>query len=107
MSSSSGSSSSSNPLDVFRTDLVYAVQKNRRTLEKRRNRRFGCLHWGTYKILRVNKTLRVDHETGEWFKLGYLAPQTYNRVINNIPSSLRRLPSFQTIRFVTLISFTV
>merc|ERR1712098_44824 len=53
----------------------------RRTLEKRRTRRFGSKIWGTLKGPQINKRIRVDHKTGEYFELGKLAPQTYSKVM--------------------------
>jgi len=50
-------------------------------VEKRAKRRFGCKEWGTWRIPVVNKRIRVDHETGEHYELGKLAPGKYQKVM--------------------------
>ena len=44
-------------------------------------RKIGAPNWGSYKGPRINKRIRVDHKTGEYFELGKLAPQTYSKVM--------------------------
>jgi len=61
--------------------ILWNTPTHRRTLEKRRTRRFGSKIWGTLKGPQINKRIRVDHKTGEYFELGKLAPQTYSKVM--------------------------
>ena len=50
-------------------------------MEKRTTGKFGAKNWGIYKGPQINKRIRVDHKTGEYFELGKLAPQTYSKVM--------------------------
>ena len=65
----------------LKDSIFWTTPRNRRTLEKRRTRRFGCQTWGVHFGPRINKRIRVDHKTGEYFELGKLAPQTYQKVM--------------------------
>merc|ERR1719282_1228967 len=47
----------------------------------RASRRRGMLEMGTNKCHLINKRIRVDHETGEFFEMGKLAPQKYKKVM--------------------------
>ena len=71
----------SDPLASGFSGLLWTTQKKRRSVEARHMKKFGMLHWGTYKLPRLNKRLRVDHRTGEDFELGKLAPRTYAAVM--------------------------
>ena len=66
----------------LKDSIFWTTPRNRRTLEKRRTRRFGCPTWGVYFGPRLNKRIRVDNKTGEYFELGKLAPQTYTKVMD-------------------------
>ena len=66
----------------LKDSIFWTTPRNRRTLEKRRTRRFGCPTWGVYFGPRINQRIRVDHKTGEYFELGKLAPQTYKKVMD-------------------------
>ena len=66
----------------LKDSIFWTTPRNRRTLEKRWKRRFGCPTWGVYFGPRINKRIRVDHKTGEYFELGKLAPQTYKKVMD-------------------------
>ena len=39
------------------------------------------LTWGSMKLIRDNKKIRMDNRTGEFFELGRLAPDTYKKVM--------------------------
>ena len=39
------------------------------------------LKWGSMKLIRDNKKIRMDNRTGEFFELGRLAPDTYKKVM--------------------------
>ncbi len=71
--------------------ILWNVQKHRRSLEKRDIRKFGYLHWGTYKQLRANRRLRHDHKTGEVFELGRLPPNRYRAVMEETREIQRRM----------------
>lgn len=43
-------------------------------------RKFGIKEWGTFKYPVMNRKLRVDHKTGEVFRLGVVAPMFYEQV---------------------------
>jgi len=60
---------------------LFNCPTHRRTVEKRAKRRFGVKEWGTWRIPVVNKKIRVDHETGEYYELGKLAPGKYKKVM--------------------------
>ena len=66
----------------LKDSIFWTTPRNRRTLEKRRTRRFGCPTWGVYFGPRLNKRIRADNKTGEYFELGKLAPQTYTKVMD-------------------------
>ena len=51
----------------------------------------GALEWGSHKGPRINKRIRVDHKTGEYFELGKLAPQTYSRVMEETRKIQKRM----------------
>ena len=51
-------------------------------MEKRWTRRFGCKVWGVHFGPQLNKRIRVDHKTGEYFEIGKLAPTTYKKVMS-------------------------
>ena len=44
-------------------------------------RRFGAPTWGVHFGPTLNKRIRVDQKTGEYFEIGKLAPQTYKKVM--------------------------
>ncbi len=60
---------------------MWNTPKHRRSLEKRDIRKFGQLHWGTYKQLRLNRRLGHDHKTGEVFELGKIPLRKYLAVM--------------------------
>ena len=63
----------------------------RRTVEKRRTRRFGAPNWGVHFGPQINKRIRVDNKTGEYFELGKLAPQTYSKVMDETRKIQKRM----------------
>ena len=65
----------------LKDSILWTTPRNRRTLEKRWTRRHGCWQWGIYHGPRLNKRIRVDHKTGEYFEIGKLAPVTYEKVM--------------------------
>ena len=44
-------------------------------------RRFGAKNWGVHFGPTLNKRIRVDQKTGEYFEIGKLAPETYKKVM--------------------------
>ena len=75
----------------LKDSIFWTTPRNRRTLEKRRTRRFGCPTWGVYFGPRINNRIRVDHKTGEYFELGKLAPQTYKKVMDETRRIQRKM----------------
>jgi len=68
--------------DVWLNDnILWTTPRGRRSVEKRMKRRFGAPNWGIYFGPRINKKIRVDHKTGEYFEIGKLAPKTYAKVM--------------------------
>merc|ERR1712106_521728 len=56
------------------------------------SRRRGIKEFGNYKCQKMNKRIRVDHETGEYFEIGKLAPHKYKKVMEetrNIQMKMR------------------
>ena len=49
------------------------------------------MEWGTWKLPRLDRTIRVDHQTGEYFQLGKLAPKTYKRVMDETKIIQKRM----------------
>ncbi|TRY61641.1 hypothetical protein TCAL_06670 [Tigriopus californicus] len=70
------------PSDPLKDDfgLLLAVPKQRRNWRNRMCRKFGAIQWGTYKYPLMNRNMRVDHKTGEFFRLGVVAPKFYEQV---------------------------
>ena len=54
-------------------------------------RRHGAPNWGVHFGPRLNKRIRVDHSTGEYFELGKLAPQTYKKVMEETRRIQRKM----------------
>ena len=54
-------------------------------------RRMGCPTWGVYFGPRLNKKIRVDHKTGEYFEIGKLAPITYKKVMEETKRIQQRM----------------
>jgi len=61
--------------------IMWNTPTFRRTFEKRKTRRFGAPNWGVHFGPTLNRRIRVDNKTGEYFEIGKLAPQTYKRVM--------------------------
>lgn len=68
-------------MDVLRDGFVWNTPKCRKSIEKRHLERFGGARWGTQKILKPNRRIRIDYKTGEHFELGKLAPKTYEKIL--------------------------
>jgi len=66
---------------LLQRGFLWVTPRRRRTVEARLNRRFGVKEWGTSKMIEMNKKIRVDNNTGEYFELGKLAPLTYNKIM--------------------------
>eukprot|EP00095_Tigriopus_kingsejongensis_P011790 maker-scaffold119_size336447-snap-gene-2.35 protein:Tk11790 transcript:maker-scaffold119_size336447-snap-gene-2.35-mRNA-1 annotation:"39s ribosomal protein mitochondrial precursor" len=60
--------------------ILNAVPKNRRNWTRRMCRKFGAKGWGQYKYPVMNRKLRLDHKTGEYFRLGLLPMGTYQKI---------------------------
>ena len=54
-----------------------AAPKQRKSMDRRKSVPFQGSTWGTQKIMKPNRRIRVDNETGEFFELGKLAPKAY------------------------------
>ena len=69
-------------MDILRNGIVWNTPKSRKTLERRKREQYGAANWGHRgHFLRVNKRIRVDYKSGEFFELGKLAPKTYQKVL--------------------------
>jgi len=71
--------------------ILWNTPRRRRSLEVRQKRRFGNKEWGTYKLPVLNKKIRVDHKTGEYFELGKLAPTTYEKIMQETKLIQKRM----------------
>ena len=58
--------------------ILWAVPKKRVPVEKRIRRKFRHPQNAIYKL---NRFIRTDHKTGEWFELGKLPLKTYETVM--------------------------
>jgi len=61
--------------------ILWNTPKKRRSLEVRKRKSFGMLEWGSYKKLRPNRRLRVDHQTGHYFELGKLEVKSFLEIM--------------------------
>jgi large subunit ribosomal protein L32 len=61
--------------------FLWVTPKRRRNVETRASRRFGAKEWGSSKMIELNKRIRVDNNTGEYFELGKLAPLSYKKIM--------------------------
>ena len=75
----------------MKDSIFWTTPRNRRTLEKRWKRRFGAPNWGVHFGPRINKKIRVDHKTGEYFEIGKLAPVTYKKVMDETRKIQQRM----------------
>eukprot|EP00092_Neocalanus_flemingeri_P025841 GFUD01028008.1.p1 GENE.GFUD01028008.1~~GFUD01028008.1.p1 ORF type:complete len:203 (+),score=72.45 GFUD01028008.1:63-611(+) len=71
--------------------ILWNTPTHRRTVEKRTTRKFGAKNWGVVKGPQINKRIRVDNKTGEYFELGKLAPQTYKKVMEETRRIQKRM----------------
>ena len=64
--------------------ILWNTPKKRKTVEKRHKRKFGRLIFGRsegQQIPQRKHTIRVDHDTGEYFELNKVPKGTYERVM--------------------------
>jgi hypothetical protein len=60
--------------------FVWNTPKKRRSLEVRKRKSFGLLEWGTYKKLRLNKRILVDHKSGRYYEMGKMELESFKQV---------------------------
>jgi len=68
-------------VDPLAPGFLWVTPRRRRRVEARNCRKFGNKEWGTYKLPVINRRIRVDNITGEYFELGKLAPKAYKRIM--------------------------
>lgn len=66
--------------DILNEGFLWAVPRNRRTIEKRLKRQYGNPYY-TSKILVPKKTLHVCNVCGDDHEIGVLCPTCYKKVI--------------------------
>lgn len=66
--------------DIFNNGFLWAVPRNRRTIEKRLTRKFGHPYY-VDKLLHPRNTLRVCNVCGDDHEVGVLCPTCYKKVI--------------------------
>ena len=82
--------------DQFSDSILWNTPKRRKTIERRTFAKYGSLEWGTVKYQRVNKKIRVDNNTAEFFELGKLAPKTYEKIMEETKAIQEKMKdSFQ------------
>lgn len=57
----------------------------------RSKRKMGSLEWGNLKGPKMNRRIRVDNVTGEYFELGKVAPVTYKKVMDETRQIQKRM----------------
>ncbi|KAF5280120.1 hypothetical protein FQR65_LT15069 [Abscondita terminalis] len=67
--------------DILGDGFLWAVPRNRRTVEKRWKRKFGHPFY-VYKIMLPKTTLRVCNVCGDDHEVGVLCPTCYKKVIS-------------------------
>merc|ERR1712038_514881 len=82
--SSSAGDPSEDPLASGFDGLTWMqVAKKRRSLEKRMSRKYAKAQeiWGTSKLLKSNRDIRVEHSTAEYFLKNTLELKSYKRIM--------------------------
>ncbi|XP_044727426.1 39S ribosomal protein L32, mitochondrial [Chrysoperla carnea] len=66
--------------DLIGDGLLWAVPKNRRTIERRLKRKYGSPEY-VVKILKPKNHLRICGKCGHYYEVGVLCPHCYSKVL--------------------------
>merc|ERR1712039_475874 len=70
-----------------------AWHASRRSVERRKSRLYAKagLIWGTSKILKANRKIKVEHSTAEYFIKNTLAPKSYKKIMEETKAIQERM----------------
>ncbi|KAK6644386.1 hypothetical protein RUM43_000653 [Polyplax serrata] len=68
-----------NLIELLKSTVLWAVPKRRKSIEKRRTKRFGCLRY-VYKMLLPKTNILICTKCGSYHEAGVLCAKCYQRI---------------------------